>query len=131
MADFISREAAIQLFNDWVDDLNKQINDSMNYPHLRSDYKVCKTQLLDCIHAIEEMPAIERNLKTERVMWEDIYQVYRRVGENYVDLMASDMTIENAIIFVEAWFRGNFNDQETSIEIRRQPINKDAEEEQK
>lgn len=61
-------------------------------------------------------------------MWEDIYQVYRRVGENYVDLMASDMTIENAIIFVEAWFRGNFNDQETSIEIRRQPIDKEAEE---
>lgn len=61
-------------------------------------------------------------------MWEDIYQVYRRVGKNYVDLMASDMTIENAIIFVEAWYSSNFNDQETSIEIRRQPINKEAEE---
>ena len=55
-------------------------------------------------------------------MWEDIYQVYRRVGENYVDLMASDMTIDNAVLFVEAWFRDNFNDQTTSIEIRRQPM---------
>lgn len=59
MADFISREAEIQFFNDWVDDLDKQINDSVNCPHLRSNYKVCKTQLLDCIHAIKEMPAAD------------------------------------------------------------------------
>lgn len=59
MADYISRDEAIQLFNDWVDDLDKQINDSTNYPHLRSDYKVCKTQLLDCIHAIKEIPAAD------------------------------------------------------------------------
>ena len=55
-------------------------------------------------------------------MPDDIYQVYRRVGENYVDLMASDMTIDNALLFVEAWFIDNFNDQTTSIEIRRQPM---------
>lgn len=59
MDDYISREAEIQFFNDWVDDLDKQINDSVNCPHLRSDYKVCKTQLLDCIHAIKEMPAAD------------------------------------------------------------------------
>lgn len=55
--DHLSRKAVIQFFNKWIDDLNKQIDDSVAYPHLRSDYKVCKTQLLDCIHAIEEMPA--------------------------------------------------------------------------
>lgn len=59
MDDYISREAEIQFFNDWADDLDKKINDSVNYPHLRSDYKVCKTQLLDCIHAIEKMPAAD------------------------------------------------------------------------
>ena len=59
MDDYISREAAIRFFDGWADDLDKQINDSVNYPHLRSDYKVCKTQLLDCIHAIKEMPAAD------------------------------------------------------------------------
>ena len=59
MDDYISREAEIQFFNDWVDDLDKQINDSVNYPHLRSDYKVCKTQLLDCVHAIKKMPSAD------------------------------------------------------------------------
>lgn len=57
--DYISREAEIQFFNKWKDDLGKQIDDSVGYPHLRSDYKVCKTQLLDCIHAIKEMPAAD------------------------------------------------------------------------
>ena len=55
-------------------------------------------------------------------MWEDIFQVYRRIGENYVDLIASDMTIDNAVLFTKAWLQENFNDQETSIEIRRQPM---------
>lgn len=59
MDDYISREAEIRFFNNWVDDLDKQIDDSVGYPHLRSDYKVCKTQLLDCIHAIKEMPAAD------------------------------------------------------------------------
>ena len=56
-------------------------------------------------------------------MWEDVFQVYRRVGDNYTDLMASDMTIDNAILFIKAWMQENYNDQETSIEIRRQPMN--------
>lgn len=56
-------------------------------------------------------------------MWEDIFQVYRRIGENYVDLLASDMTIDNAVLFTKAWFQENFNDQQTSIEIKRQPMN--------
>ena len=56
-------------------------------------------------------------------MWEDIYQLYRRIGDKYVDIMASDMTIDNAILFIKAWMQENYNDQETSIEIRRQPMN--------
>jgi hypothetical protein len=55
-------------------------------------------------------------------MWEDIFQVYRRVGENYVDLLASDMTLDNAVIFMKAWLEENYNDQETRLEIRRQPM---------
>ena len=55
-------------------------------------------------------------------MGEDIFQVYRRVGENYVDLIASDMTIDNAVLFAKAWMQENYNDQQTSVEIRRQPM---------
>ena len=55
-------------------------------------------------------------------MWEDIFQVYRKVGKDYEDLMASDMTIDNAILFIRSWFQDNYNDQITSIEIRRQPM---------
>ena len=55
-------------------------------------------------------------------MWEDIFQVYRRIGENCVDLLASDMTIDNAVLFTKAWLQENFNDQQTSIEIKRQPM---------
>ena len=55
-------------------------------------------------------------------MWEDVYQVYRRVGTDYVSLMASDMSIDDAVLFVKAWMQANYNDQVTSIEIRRQPM---------
>lgn len=60
-------------------------------------------------------------------MWEDLFQVYRRIGEKYTDLMASDMTIDNAILFAKAWMQENFNDQQTSIEIRRQQMDYSAE----
>jgi hypothetical protein len=60
-------------------------------------------------------------------MWEDTFQVYRRIGESYIDIMASDMTIDNAILFAKAWMQENFNDQESSIEIRRQPMPKNEE----
>lgn len=88
MGDYISREAAIRFFNGWVDDLDKQIDDSVNYPHLRSDYKVCKTQLLDCIHAIKEMPAAdvveeENILKFYYVRSIDEYWIGRRLDTLY------------------------------------------------
>lgn len=56
-------------------------------------------------------------------MYEDIYQVFRRIGKDYVELLASDMSITNAMIFMQAWLEGNYNDLESSLEIRRQPQN--------
>lgn len=54
-------------------------------------------------------------------MAEDIYQIYRRIDE-WTDLLASDMTIHDAILFIEAWMSANYNDQMTSLELRRQPM---------
>lgn len=54
-------------------------------------------------------------------MWEDIYQVYRRI-DDWVDLLASDMSIEDATMFIKAWMIDNYNDQRTSLELRRQPM---------
>lgn len=55
-------------------------------------------------------------------MWEDQYQVYRRLGDGEYDLRASDMTIEDAVLFVKAYFQESYNDQELRLEIRRQPM---------
>lgn len=55
-------------------------------------------------------------------MWEDRYQVYLRHGDGEYDLRASDMTIEDAVLFVKAVFQELYNDQELRFEIRRQPI---------
>lgn len=54
-------------------------------------------------------------------MWEDQYQVYRRYGDGEYDLRASDMTIEDAVLFVKAYFQDAYNEQELRFEIRRQP----------
>lgn len=54
-------------------------------------------------------------------MWEDVFQVYERVGERIVQLIASDMSIDNAVLFVKAWMEANYRDDVTSLEIRRQP----------
>ena len=55
-------------------------------------------------------------------MWEDQYQVYLRHGDGEYDLRASDMTIEDAVLFVKAVFQESYNDSELRFEIRRQPI---------
>ena len=60
-------------------------------------------------------------------MWEDQYQVYRRWSDGEYDLRASDMTIEDAVLFVKAYFQESYNDQELRFEIRRQPINPEEE----
>lgn len=58
-------------------------------------------------------------------MWEDVFQVYlldNIVTPPHAELAASDMTIDNAVLFAKAWLQENFNEQMTSIEIRRQPM---------
>lgn len=65
----------------------------------------------------------------EVIMWEDVFQVYERVGEKIVQLIASDMSIDNAVLFVKAWMEANYRDEVTSLEIRRQAINRDDENE--
>lgn len=55
-------------------------------------------------------------------MWEDQYQVYRRNGDGEYDLRASDMTIEDALLFVKAYFQEAYAEDELRFEIRRQPI---------
>lgn len=55
-------------------------------------------------------------------MWEDQYQVYRRYGDGEYDLRASDMTIEDAVLFVKSVFQESYNDKELRFEIRRQPM---------
>ena len=54
-------------------------------------------------------------------MWEDQYQVYRRFGDTDYDLRASDMTFDDAMLFVGACFGNDFNQQNLRFEIRRQP----------
>ena len=55
-------------------------------------------------------------------MWEDQYQVFRRHGDGEYDLRASDMTIDDAVLFVQAVFEKSYNDSDLRFEIRRQPI---------
>ena len=55
-------------------------------------------------------------------MWEDLYQVYRRYGEGEYDLRASDMTIDDAVLFVKTIFSESFNEDTLRFEIRRQPM---------
>ena len=58
-------------------------------------------------------------------MWEDQYQVYRRYGDSEYDLRASDMTIDDAVLFVKAVFQESYNEQDLRFEIRRQPMEND------
>lgn len=59
-------------------------------------------------------------------MWEDQYQVYRRYGDGEFDLRASDMTIDDAILFIRAMFQENYNENNLRFEIRRQPMEDEA-----
>lgn len=54
-------------------------------------------------------------------MWEDVYQVYRRI-EGTEELIASDMSISDVMIFMEAWMSRNYMDTASSLELRRQPM---------
>lgn len=56
------------------------------------------------------------------MMWEDLYQVYMRYGDGEYDLRASDMTIDDAVLFVKTVFAESFNVDTLRFEIRRQPF---------
>ena len=55
-------------------------------------------------------------------MWEDVFQIYRRFGDSNADLIASDLSLSDATIFIEAWMLKNYADKISSLEIRRQPM---------
>jgi hypothetical protein len=55
-------------------------------------------------------------------MWEDVFQIYRRFGGFDADLIASDLSLSDATIFIEAWMLKNYADEVSSLEIRRQPM---------
>lgn len=54
-------------------------------------------------------------------MWEDIFQVYRRCGD-HAELIASDLTLDDAVMFISAWMSRYYKDQASSLELRRQPM---------
>ncbi len=54
-------------------------------------------------------------------MWEDKFQVYERHGDGAFDLLASDMRIDDAILFIKALFQEAYTETRLRIEIRRQP----------
>lgn len=54
-------------------------------------------------------------------MWEDQYQVFMRYGDSNYDLRASDMTIDDAALFIKAVFQECYNYPDLRFEIRRQP----------
>ena len=54
-------------------------------------------------------------------MWEDIFQIYRRIGDT-ADLIASDLSLSDATMFIEAWMLKSYADEISSLEIRRQPM---------
>lgn len=55
-------------------------------------------------------------------MSDNLYQVFHRVG-SCVHLLASDLTLDNAMLFVRAWLEGNYNDYASGIEVKLQPEN--------
>lgn len=54
-------------------------------------------------------------------MWENKFQVYERHGDGAFDLLASDMRIGDAVLFIKALFEEAYNESKLRIEIRRQP----------
>ena len=54
-------------------------------------------------------------------MWEDVFQVYRRCGDK-ADLIASNMSLYDALLFMRAWMEESYQDTVSSLELRRQPM---------
>ena len=52
---------------------------------------------------------------------EERFKVYERHGDGAFDLLASDMRINDAILFIKALFEEAYTEAKLRIEIRRQP----------
>jgi len=57
--EYVRRADIINTFQIWRTDLTQQIEENIEFPHIRSDLKVCRTQLDDCIHAVQDIPAAD------------------------------------------------------------------------
>lgn len=51
-------------------------------------------------------------------MDERLYEVWARIGD-WSDCYASNMTLDHAMLFVEAWLVKYYNETETGLEIRQ------------
>lgn len=56
------------------------------------------------------------------IVWEDVFEVWKRIGDACVRKIASDMDLYDALLFMRAWMEENFQDQRSSLELRRQQI---------
>lgn len=54
-------------------------------------------------------------------MFEERFQVYECHGDGAFDLLASDMRIDDVILFIKALFQEAYTEAKLRIEIRRQP----------
>lgn len=59
MKDYISRAEITALFNCWHDVLNRKMEETIGFPTTRYGYKICRTQLEDCMNAVENFPAAD------------------------------------------------------------------------
>ena len=108
MAEYISREDAISFFHQWIDDLNRQIEDSVQYPHLRSGYKVCKTQLEDCIGAIQAFPAadVQPVVHKDAPTTEDLFDAIRILTAYCKGRYYCDDSVDESVCPLRAWCNG-------------------------
>lgn len=44
------------------------------------------------------------------------------LGDSNADLIASDLSLSDATMFIEAWMLKSYADEISSLEIRRQPM---------
>lgn len=56
---YINASDLIKRFEKWRDDLNRQIEGSVDFPSTRYGYKICRTQLEDCMNEVLRFPGTD------------------------------------------------------------------------
>lgn len=56
---YINASSLIKRFEKWHDDLNRQIEGSVDFPSTRYGYKICRTQLEDCMNEVLRFPGTD------------------------------------------------------------------------